>query len=169
MCSAATSAVFFILFPYQASFFPFQASCSEVRGNEHTEKREKQGDGQQCWEKALTNVFNNLNQWIRKSILQHSVQKTQTSTQWEQRSTGRRAAVESRSSGTTAHICQDGDAQATRPRPDEGLPGVGWHFRTLWRCSRNPKRKRIIGSEEPQTQTFRYDWSLLLLHAHINS
>lgn len=166
MCAAATSADFLLYSPTKHLFFPPFRLPAQRREGTSTHKREKQEDGRQCREEALTNVCNNLNQWIRKSILQHSVQRTQTSTQWEQSSTGRRAAVESRSSGTAAHIHQDGDAQATRPRPDEGLPGVGWHFRTLWCCSRNPKRKRIIGSEEPQTQTSRYDWSLLLLHAH---
>lgn len=157
---------FFLLYPLTKHLFSFQAACSEERGNKHTEKKEKQGDGRQSREKALTNVCNNLNQWIRKTILQHSVQKTQTLTQWEQSSTERRAAVASRSSGIAPHIRQDGDAQATWPWPDEGLPGVAWHFHTLWCCSRNPKRKWIIGSEEPQTQTFRYSWSLLLLCAH---
>lgn len=142
--------------PVPSIFLCFlQAACSKERGSEQTEKKGKTKRRTVVTRKALMNVCNNLNQWIRKSILQHSAHKTQTSTQWEQSSTERRAAVESRASGTAAHVRQDGDAQETRPRPRQGLPGVGWSLRPLQCCGRKPKGKCIIGSEESQTQTFR--------------
>lgn len=112
ICSAAG---FFIIFLYQAFF-------SALSGWEREQANRKEGKNKRrtaVTKKALMNVCNHLNQWIRKTILQHSVHKTQKSTQWEQSSTERRAAVESRASGTAAPSrwwCWREEATAS-PRP----------------------------------------------------
>ena len=47
--------------------------------------------------------------------------------------------------------------EAPGPRAPEGPPGAGGRVCALQCRVRNPERKRCLGSEEPQTQKYRFD------------
>lgn len=59
---------------------------------------------------------------------------------------------------------QDGHREASGPWPGQGRPGAAGSLRPSGHRLRNSERRRcLLGSQGPQTQTFRYKFCFLVL------